>query len=883
MQNHHKTAAKKLGTSRQHLITQMLAGKAPDFQMQHAALLDDYFIESFADSMVGPRMNLCKKPYAIIALGGYGRQEQCVHSDVDLLFLFQKAVPKEAEELIREMIYPLWDLGLEVGHATRSIRESISLAATDLDVFTALLDARFICGMSPLYTDLQERLMARIVQGRSKKMITALIENNHQRHERFGDSSYRLEPNLKEGQGCLRDYHTILWIARMTTRLKTPRDLEYHGLLSNFEYEKLRNALDFIWKVRNHLHAATGRKSDQLHFEYQQKIARTLKFKDKGGQLAVEVFLGKLHGLMDYIKQRNLIYLAEIGYGKRSLKSRLIAEKQSRVGGLSVDRAMLNFTSPEHLLASPDLLLKLFAESVRLKIPISSEARRIVTEFGYLVDSRFRKRKSNAAIFEQILVTPAIPFNALNEMLHTGFLVRYIPEMKRIVNRIQFDRYHLFPVDRHSLQTVKTMKSFALPDNENSGGPLCRKLYIELRNYRKLMLWAALLHDIGKGEDGKGHAERGAVVAGDIAKRCGYAPGEIDTVSFLIRNHLLLIKTATRRDVNDEETAIYCARRIKTPRRLKMLYLLTVADSISTGPKAWNDWSAALLRDLFFKVLNVLDHGELATREAVEEVKQKNKAVLMATATAQDKKNLEAHFDILSPRYLLYAPAATISDHLAMFNTLGDRAFVWQVEKDGNTNTRTVTICAKDRPGLFSKIAGVFTVNGLDILNAEVYTWRNSIAMDIFTLRPPADLIFEKERWARAEKQLHQALKNEINLEEIIGRKFDAHTLAAPKIRKQPLRVKIDNDSSSFFTIVEIFSDDYPGLLFRVTDALYKLDLDIRVAKIATKVDQVVDVLYVRDLLGQKVDAPERVTAIREMVESVLSETNSQQERIKAG
>ncbi len=862
---------------RERLIASFLKSGDPDFQLKLSSLLDEYFITSFEQSMVGPRMNIYKKPYAMIALGGYGRQEQCVRSDVDLLFLFEKNVPVEAEELIREMIYPLWDLGLEVGHGTRSMRESIKLAGKELDVFTAMLDARFICGMSPLYTEMMERLSSRLTRGHSHQLITSLIERNKERHHRFGDSTYRLEPNLKEGQGGLRDYHTLIWIARIKSNLKSPRDLEYHGYLSYDEYQSLRQALNFIWQVRNRLHHLTGRKTDQLHFEQQQKIADILKFRDGEGQMAVERFLGRLHEKMEYIKQHNLVFLAEMGYGRKSIILRRAPVKKSQVDGLEVVRNMLNFVSLEHILATPGLLIKIFEESARLKVPLSSEARRVVKEFSHLVNKQFRQNPENIRIFETILLTPAIPFNVLNEMLNTGFLMRLIPEFRQIVNRIQFDEYHLFPVDRHSLHTVRTIKSFASPD-DSPATDLCRNLYKELGQHRKFLLWAALLHDIGKGSEGHGHSVRGAEIARKILARFGYESAPIDTVAFLVKEHLFLIKNATRRDINDEETSIFCARRIKDVRLLKMLYLLTVADSISTGPKAWNDWSAALLRDLFFKVMNILERGELASREAVEEVKRKKIDIVMSAATREARTALTHHFELLTPRYLLYTPTAMITVHMELYQGLGDADFVWRIDPDRDLNTRTVTICAKDRPGLFSKISGVFTLNNLDILNAEIHTWRKNIALDIFTVRPPVDLFFEDQRWVRAEKHLKAALAGDLDLGAALQEKIADHKTPDRHIPKRPSRVKIDNDSSSFFTIIEVFTHDAPGLLFRITDVLFKQELDVWIAKIATKVDQVVDVFYVRDLFGQKVDVSDQVARIKTEIEKVLASKDDRSE-----
>jgi len=863
----HKDASKILQQKIKKLIPGLVKEDTPAFLKEHAKILDEYFHSSFETSLVGPRMDIVKNPYAFIALGGYGREEQCVHSDVDLLFLFKQRVPDEAENLIREIVYPLWDIGLDVGYATRSIEESLSLAKKDFEVLTSLLDARFICGVSLLYSDLVEQLRKKIIKRQRRKILGRLVESNNERHIRFGDSTYRLEPNLKEGKGGLRDYHTMLWLSQIEFELKQPRDLEYYGLLSHEEFKALTEALSFIWNVRNRLHLITGRKCDQLHFENQILIAENLNFKKSNGQQPVERFLGVLHSKMDFIKQQHLMLLYELGYATRG-KPRKLPEKQSNVNGVEVIRDMLNYTSSEKILGSPDLLLSIFEESMRLKIPLSAEAKRMVKEFGYLIDTDFRTSASNVKTFERILLTPAQTFNVLKEMLSTGFLVRFIPEYKIIVNRIQYDEYHLYPVDKHLLRTVQVIKNFAGGD-ANSSDPLCFDLYRGLKN-KKLLLWAALLHDIGKGDLAVDHSQGGATIARKILSEKGFKLRDIETVSFLIERHLFLIKIATRRDIHDEETAIFCARTIKEIDRLKMLYLLTVADSMATGPKAWNDWMQTLLRDLFLKVLNVLEKGELASREAVKVVEKKKYQVLSQASSPESKKDLEELFDIFSPRYLLYAQAKQILEDVRLYNSLGDKDFVWTITKSDDANTRIVKVCAKDRPGLFSKISGIFTLNNIDIIDAQIFTWRNKIAIDIFHVKPPPEQLFEDERWERAGKNLQLALSGDLDLAKALNEKMAAYRSFKTLGLIKPHRIVIDNNSSSFFTIVEVFTYDFPGLLFTITDALFKCKLDIWVAKIATKVDQVVDVFYVRDFDGQKVDSPDQVATIKAAIEKRL-------------
>ncbi|MFC1816993.1 [protein-PII] uridylyltransferase [Thermodesulfobacteriota bacterium] len=865
--NGQQKAAITFQKQREQLISDFLKGRESAFTQRHTRLLDDYLQTCYEDSRIGPTISRNQNAYAMIALGGYGRSEQCLFSDVDLLFLFKKGVPQEADQLVKEVVYPLWDLGLEVGHTTLTVKESIRNAAHDFETLTSFLDARFICGNSLLYSGLMIALKQKVISRRLADIFAWLVNQSYDRHLRFGDSSYLLEPNLKEGQGGLRDYHTMLWIARLKSNLKLPRDLEMDGYLSHDEYQVFSEAVSFVWRVRNRLHYLAGRKSDQLHFEYQVKLAEELKFNKTNGQSAVEIFLGTLHGRMETLKQQHLMFLHELGYIRQPQPKRRQTNK-IKVKGLTVRADMLYFSSSSDIVKSPGLLMSIFEESARLKIPLSAEAKRLVKEFSYLADQTFRTSDSMRASFENILVQWVSTFNVLNEMLQTGFLFAFIPEMKKIADRIQYDEYHLYPVDKHSLRTVQILKGFGVSSLDNTE-PLCRDIYKGLKN-KKVLLWAALLHDIGKGEPEKDHSGRGAQITRALLESKGLNPKHIETVTFLVQHHLFLIKIATRRNIDDEETAILCARQIGDSNRLEMLYLLTVADSIATGPNAWNDWTSTLLRDLFLKVLSILEKGELATKAAVGRVQKKKETIMRKALLPEDNAEAETLFNVMSPRYLLYTDAGDILEHIKLYRKIGSSEFVWKVDRFETSDTRAVTVCAKDCPGLFSKIAGVFTLNRLDILDVKVYTWRNNIALDIFKVTPPADRLLEDEKWLRIKEHLNLALSGGLDLNTAIKQMGPVFTPFKPMAPDRTHRIKVDNHSSSFFTIVEVLTYDFPGLLFLITDALFKCRLDIWVAKIATKVDQIVDVFYVRDFDGQKVDSPDQVSTIKAAIEEVL-------------
>ncbi len=865
---------KTLKKRRDELINDYLSGNEPDFLKKHTEIIDGYFHACYETSVIGPLMDIRKNPYAIIALGGYGRGEQCIHSDIDLLFLFEKKVPKAAGDLVREIIYPMWDMGFEMGYATRTLKDCIELALYDVEVLTALLDARFICGISFLYSKLMELLRKNFVNLKSSKVMDRLIERNHERHMKFGDSSFLLEPNLKEGRGGLRDYHTMLWIAKVKNQLRQPRDLEYYGKMSHGEFERLKNALSFIWDARNRLHALCGRKYDQLSFQHQEKLAESMGFIKKNGQQPVERFLEKLHSHMSFLKNQERMCVYEIE-NEKLRKQRKNRNLKTAVAGLTIKKGMLYFKSSEKINADPGLLMEIFKESAMLNIPLGAESKRLITEFLHLADKKYICRQDIRNLFEKILLTQVKRFNVLEAMLETGLLVKYIPGFEKIVDRIQYDEYHLYPVDKHMIRTVQTIKRFGT-ENDVTKNSLCADIYEELESESRLMLlWAALLHDIGKAEPGGSHALKGEKTVRGILLKKGYSAEFTDCVAFLVREHLFLIKTATRRDIQDEETAIFCARKTENAECLKMLYLLTVADSASTGPKAWNDWTASLVEGLFLNVLATIENGELTNSQAIE-VMDKKKAALMESAgnSQKEREDVEQLLNVMSPRYLLYVDADYLKNHIGLFKTLGDNEFVWDIKPADGKTTRNVTICAKDRPGLISKIAGVFTLHNINILDVQIFTWRNHIALDLFKVEPPPDRVYENRKWNKAKKDLEAALLGDIDLEKALKEKIKSYGSKTPKGDERPDKIVIDNKSSSFFTIIEVFTYDFPGLLYSITNALFNCRLDVWVAKIATKVDQVVDVFYVRDFDGQKVYSDGQVKKIEKAIKEVLSESH---------
>lgn len=836
--------------AREHLITLFVQGKGSGaFPEEHAKIVDHYFRRCHQESKIGHRLFKDKTLFALVAVGGYGRMELCLKSDIDILILFGKKIPSEAKKLVEEIFYPLWDLGLELGYAIRSVKDCIRLCMDDFEVLTSMTDSRFICGDSPSYLSLMEALRKEVVSKKAVAYGRWLEEQYKIRTEIFGDASHLLEPNLKEGIGGLRDYHHLLWTARAYCNLRILGDLEYSGLLSHNEFQGLIHHVAFMRLVRNHLHYLAGRKKDRLGFEVQEEIAQRLGFRDQGDFLAVEQFMGELHTCMTSVKSLNRSFISTylpIRSRDRFVQITFVSKD------LHIDQGQIRFDSAKAILSNPHLLMDSFEQSSALGCPLSFEARRLVREFLFLVDDRFRKSKKAVQCFLSI-INGSNTFKTLEQMYETGFLEAFIPEFARIKERVQFDTYHIYPVGSHSLETVRYLKNL-----RHQKELYLLDVFSELPSSEPLFL-AGLFHDIGK--TGKDHARKGEAISRNILQRLGYDKNGSEDVLFLVRHHLLLVETAMRRDLKDEKAVVQCARIVGDIQRLKMLYLLTWADSKATGPRAWNDWIANMVLELFFKILHILDRGELAGSDATQRVNRTMTMVRRSMYQRGGGVDLDAFFEVMPPRYLLNTPPRDIINHVFLAQDLNKRfreegAIEYRLESRPNDSDDCfeLTFLSKDRPGLFSDMAGVLALHNINILSADICTWKDGTAVDVFKVSRPLDRLHPEETLGRVKKDWEKRLEGKLSLGYRLAQKAEASFLSKPRKPTTTPKVILDNRSSDFFTLIEVFADDRVGLLYLITRTLFDLRLNIRTAKISTKGDQAADVFYVEDMEGQKIE-----------------------------
>jgi [protein-PII] uridylyltransferase len=823
------------------LIGQTLElGRSPsEFFPSYSRLTDEYFRHRLVE--LGREVD---RSFAVVAIGGYGRGELCLHSDIDILLLWKGRVPEWAGQASRELFFPLWDLGLELGYAVRDLKGCIRLAGEDHQVLTSLLSARLIGGDPAPFAAMQERI-GETIRGKRNRFLRWLQDQNRGRAERFGDAAALVEPELKNGIGGLRDYHQVLWMRRFEEE-HTGSPFPYPFTI--LELEDIGRRAAYLLRARNALHFLSGRRNDKLHLELQQKAASF--FEAGESEEGVEGFLGRLHRDMSRIK---LLRGALSRYCTTELRGR------TRPAGEGILSGPDGLRLSESSLPGAPVLLSLFENSAKTGVPLSWSAMR-QAEDAPIAGGDVTDRRILGSLVS-ILSAPHGP-DALEQMLESGFLGRLIPEFGRVQDMVQFDAYHMHPVGRHSVETVRRLHEIAA-----APGGILEEIWRRIAK-RELVLLAAILHDIGK--NGKDHESRGAAIAGELLAMLGLDSAAVQEVVFLVGRHLLLFKTATRKDLGDEAAVAACAEKVGLPERLDMLMLLSVADARATGPKAWNDWVASLLSELYFKLRNFLTRSALSGPDAWARMSGTREQVL-GIGAGLERARLERELEGMPPRYLLAMTPGEIVEHLGLIDVLeeciaeerlrvpGGRAGKGtvalssrRIEEQG---CHELTVAAEDQPGLFSTICGVLALYDLNILSAEIFTFSGGKAVGIFKVRNLLDDMDEEELFARVRRGVKHALNGKLSLEYRLDQKRSSPLSRQPMRTGTPPRVSIDEKATDFFTLVEILADDRLGRLHDIAITFDSLGVRVHIAKVATHGDRIADTFYVRDALGQKLTA----------------------------
>ena len=798
----------------------------------------------------------------VLAQGGYGRGELNAQSDIDLLFLYPWKVNPFVETVAEVMLFALWDAGLAVGHAVRNVRECARLAARDMKVKTAVLDGRFLCGDEPLYAEFEEFMLEETASQNPTPFFKEKLAENVERHARAGDSVYLLQPQVKEGQGGLRDLHTALWMAKVKYKVRTFRDLVRIGVVSEADVDELDAAIDFLWRVRNGMHFEASKHQDHLTFELQERLAPALGFGP--GRAGTEAFMRTYYGHAATVNRFSESVIARCvqtaePYRGSPLPLRTVRE------GMRVQGRTLSVVNRHVFLRDPAALVHVFVEAQRHGATLSSETRDLIRECAPSLEP-VAGSAAVAAAFLAVLRARGHVYDTLVEMHKLGVLKRVVPEFARLECLIAHDPFHIYTVDYHSLMGVRELERLRAGDYAKEV-PLLTQVMREVHQPELLFL-AMIFHDVGKGH-GHDHDSRGAGMVRDMAARLGLNEDQRAACEFLVRNHLLMSHLAQRRDVQDDGLVSDFSRTVETVENLQRLYLLTFADMRAVGPQVWNNWRDSLLRELYTRTKEAFDTGDVepdARGGRLERIRSR-----VIEAVLPDRQAAATTFLASMPdSYILSTPEEVIPSHSELRRRFGEReaagerpAMAIHVAHFPERDFSEFAVCTRDRPGLFAMLSGVLAAHSMNILAARIATSLDGIALDAFRIsQPSGEASLDEERWERVEHTLRRVLGGEVDIEELVRRAQRPSLLARPR-RRAPTSIEIDNSVSRDCTVLDVYTGDRVGLLFTITNCLYHLWLEIRLAKITTMVDRVLDVFYVTDHEGRKIEDEARLTAIQ--------------------
>lgn len=811
---------------------------------------------------------------AVVAQGGYGRAELNPCSDVDLLFVCERSHGAYVENVAERILYTLWDTGLQVGNAMRSVKECVRLAASDLKVKTALLDARYLCGDQALYQSFAAAMESDVLRRGADRFFKEKLAESDERHARYGDSVYLLEPHLKEGEGGLRDLHTALWMAKVKFKTNKLGELVQKGVITQRESDEIEEARDFLFRVRNALHFITGQHQDQLRFEYQERIAADLGFRDCGDSQAVEIFMRQYY-LHAATIGRFGAEIIERCLGRRPPYSFMTRFNRREIRpGVTISAGVLSLNGSSALHQDASNLIRVFHDAQRHGVPISSATRRLLRgHLDILDDARRRDPRLIEAFFEILRENERV-YETLRAMHDTGVLGAFLPEFGHLLCMVRRDHSHIYTVDQHSLRGVEELERLRAGAYKDTA-PLLTQVMREIDGVDILYL-SMILHDIGKGH-GSRHSERGAEMIPAIAERLQLNEDDAAQLRFLVAQHLTMSQLAQGRDIHDQKLIVDFARLVDTPDNLKKLYVLTFADMRAVGPRIWNSWHDMLLKELFLQTLEVLERGEFAVEEhaqRVRRVKQRIARELRSLTPASERFLRD-----MPDRYFLGTAEESVVHHLELVAALNGARVVSEVKHSPQRGFSEFTVVTADRPGLFAILTGLLSAHGMNILSASINTSLSGLAVDIFRIShdDQPEVAMRADRWERLREALGRVLAGQEDVRQLMARARPSPLLRrrpGPRIREA---VEIDNQVSERFTVIDVYSYDRVGLLFVIADALYRLDLSVHLAKITTHVGHVLDVFYVTDSAGRKIADRGRLQRIEEELLACLRSYRSEE------
>lgn len=803
----------------------------------------------------------------LVAVGGYGRAEMAPFSDVDIMFLAPMRQTAWVEQVVEAILYILWDLGLKVGHSTRTVDDMIRMAKSDLSVKTALLEARYLWGDQQLYDDASRRFQAEIVAGEARTFITEKLAERDERHKRMGDSRYMVEPNVKDGKGGLRDLQTLFWIGKFAFQVNDPHDLVDKGLFTPAEYRQFQRAQNHLWAVRINLHDIAGRAEERLTFDVQTELAARMNYATRPGMSAVERFMRHYFLTARTVGSLTALFLTHLEESfARSAWMPKLRRRPRRLNGFRLAGGRIEVPTDEFFREDPVRLIELFQLADQEGVEIHPMTMRQAARDEGLITEKVRQDKRANQLFLEVLTSPRDPETVLRWMNEAGVFGRFVPDFGRVVAKMQYDMYHHYTVDEHTIRAIGLLSKIE-KGNLLDEHPLSSAVIRQIVS-RRVLFVAVLLHDIAKGRGGD-HSVLGEEVARKLCPRLGLSAAETDTVAWLVRQHLLMSATAFKRDLSDFKTILDFVEAVASLERLRLLLVLTVVDIRAVGPGVWNGWKAQLLTTLYNSAEEVLrlGHKETGRRERVSQRQTRLQQVMgwSEQAFAPYAARFPDSYWLAEPTDVLAANMALVADADAQ-----QRPITIRSQPDPAAGTTLVTVYTADHPGLFYRIAGGIALGGATIVDARIHTTRDGMALDNLTIQDPLGGPFdEPDRLARMEQAIHDSLAGKVRLADRLTAK------PLPRRRQEAFRVVpqafIENGASNRFTVVEVNALDRPALLYALTYALYGAKVTIHSAHVATYGERAVDTFYLTDLTGEKIDSPARMRALEKRLLEVAA------------
>ncbi|MGC2857394.1 [protein-PII] uridylyltransferase [Novispirillum sp. DQ9] len=835
---------------------------------EHCYLMDQILITLYdyvTHHVYAPGVRTKGEHLCLMAVGGYGRGELSPFSDLDLLFLLPYKATPYSEQVVEFMLYILWDMGLKVGHSTRSVGECVRLAKTDITIRTALLEARWLYGDRRLADEFRHRYRNDVIAGSGMAFVEAKLAERDARHDRLGDSRYVLEPNVKEDKGGLRDLHTLYWISKYLYGVADVRELVDLGILSGKAARTFVKAQTFLWTVRCMLHYLTNRAEDRLTFDLQKEVAARLGYTDHAGAASVERFMRHYFLVAKDVGDLTRIFCAVLEEQNKR-KPRLSLRRKKEVDGFVIEGGRIALAAENGFAAEPIRILRLFRQAQTLGLDIHPNTLKLVTENLKLVTGLRNSPEANA-LFLDMLTHPQEPDTILRRMNEAGVFGRFIPEFARVVAQMQYDMYHVYTTDEHTIRAIGILSRI------ESGGladalPVASHVVHTVGSRRALYV-AVLLHDIAKGRGGD-HSELGARMAQRLGPRLGLTPEETETVAWLVLHHLDMSRNAFKRDIDDPQTIVDFANLVQSPERLKLLLVLTCADIRAVGPNVWNAWKAALLRELYYRTDDALSGGLSAEARDVR-VKRKKEALREVLAD-WPAPAVETFLTLGYPSYWLIYDTMTHQRHARMVRQAEESGTPLTIEVVPDTAREVVdvTVYCADHPGLFARLTGAISLTGCSIVDAKIITLTNGMALDSFTVQDSkGELVINPDKRERLRKAIEDTLTGRLNLKQSLAAR-PSDLAGRTRVFSVPPRVIIDNAVSKTHTVIEVNGRDRPGFLYDVARTLTSMGLQISSAHISTYGERVVDVFYLKDVFGMKIDHQTKLRRIRENLMEVL-------------